>query len=356
MLTPRILWLFESANHSGVVFAAKQIIPYLHKLGAGLYIFALKSGEMEQDFAMLRCPVERFPYMGSWLLGRSAVNEAKKLGIQLVHAQSTSMLKQAKNMAAKLACPFIVTANRMDDSDFLKSAGFCGNGIIAVSDAIKERLANISCIQQKRIKVIPNAIDLSRFPRFNMNLRTVMNRVPVVGTFGQLAERKGQRIFLQAVKILLDQGIDAEFVLLGDGPDRPALRELAVELGVAKRVTFTPQTVSGQISHLDILVEPSFQEGLGLSVMQAMAAGVPVVASGVGGLYSLIEDGKTGIMVQAGEAVSLAEAIRLLLENPAERLELARQAREKIEKEFNADIVSEQLLSYYNSLLGQYSQ
>ena len=149
------------------------------------------------------------------------------------------------------------------------------------------------------------------------------------------------------MRALLDRGLDAEFVVLGDGPDRSALRRLADELCIGRRVTFTPRTVSGQLTQLDLLVEPSLQEGLGLSVMQAMAMGVPVVGTGVGGLYSLIEDGKTGLMVAANDPLGLADAIWRVLHYQQERIDMARQARELIENRFSADLVARRLGEYY---------
>lgn len=84
-----------------------------------------------------------------------------------------------------------------------------------------------------------------------------------------------------------------------------------------------------------------------MSVMMAMATGVPVVATGVGGLYDLIEDGVTGVMVPAGDAQALADAIWRLLHNGAERREMAKQARNMIEKEFSSELVAKKLLGYY---------
>lgn len=355
MNAKRPLWLIESPDQSGVSYAARNLVAGMTRDGLSMEIFALRDGESAEDFRLLGCQVKIYPHMGSRFLGRSAFEEARLLQIGIVHAKTPALIKRGLSLAKKLDVPFVVTANRMEDEELKQLVRFPGQGVVAVSEALRERLANSAGIPSSNIRVIPNGLDLTRIDKPNFTHQTfIPGRLPVVGTLGQLAERKGQRVFLQAVKELLNRGLDAEFVILGDGPDRVALRNLAKELNVAKRVTFTPQTVSGQLTQLDVLVEPSLQEGLGLSVMQAMAMGVPVVGTGVGGLYSLIEDGKTGIMVPANNPTALADAIWRILSNPIERVDMARQARELIEAEFNVDLVAERMDQYYKEIISEF--
>lgn len=339
----------ESPNHSGMSVANRNLAAGMIKIGCKPEIFALKDGENAPDFAMTGSSVRIFPHMGHPLLSGTAYREASLLEVNLVHALSSEVLKRAEKMAKKLNAPLVVTCNRLEENDLKRLIGFSGQGVVAVSRAIHERIVNVAGIPRERIKVIHNGLDLSVMPRpsFTEKDAPAAWRCPVIGTLGHLSQKKGQRVFLQAVKILIARGLDAEFVVLGDGPDRLALRTLADELNVTKRVTFTPHTVSGQLGQLDVLVEPSLQEGLGMSVMMAMATGVPVVATGVGGLYDLIEDGATGVMVPAGDAEALADAIWRLLKNGAERREMAKQARDSIEREFSAELVAKRLLDYY---------
>lgn len=351
---PRPLWILAAPHHSGTTFANRNLATGLVKIGATPTLFVLANGECAVDFEQVGVQVRVFPHLGGLLRGNAAVREAVALNITVVHALSPDVLRRAERLARKLNVPLLVTVNRLEENEIASMNDFRGQGVVAVSTAIRERIVNAAGLAQNRIRVIHNGIDLSRFPRPSFNPasavdQTVPWRTPVIGTLGQLAEKKGQRVFLKAVRLLMDKGMDAEFVILGDGPDRLALRNLAEKLNIAKRVTFTPQTVSGQLSQLDLLVEPSLQEGLGVSVMQAMAMGVPVVATGVGGLYDLIEDGHTGLMVQANDHVALADAIWRVLHNASERVEMARQAREMIEREFSADLMGQRLAEYYQS-------
>ena len=351
------LWLMDSPNHSGMSVANRNLAAGMVRVGCKPEIFARNDGENAYDFQSTGCSVRIFPHLGSAFRGGSAIREAEESGVNLVHALSADLSKKAERIARKLDVPFLVTCNRLEENEIRSMSGFRGQGVVAVSRAIRERIVNLGGLTQDRIRVIHNGLDLSRFPRpsFTENNALRAYHCPVIGTLGHLSKKKGQRVFLQAVKILLDKGLDAEFVVLGDGPDRLALRGLADELNVTRRVTFTPHTVSGQLNQLDLLVEPSLQEGLGMSVMQAMATGVPVVATGVGGLYDLIEDGVTGIMVPAADAVALADAMYRLLSNSSERIELAKQAREMIEKEFSAELVAQKHVEYYRECVELYA-
>ncbi|MDR3211123.1 MAG: glycosyltransferase family 4 protein [Planctomycetota bacterium] len=346
-----VLWLIESPDQSGIAFAAKHMAGGLIGSGVKLSMMAIRPGVNAEDFAQLGCPVQVFPRLGSFLFGGPSLAAARKLEIDLIHTLTPNLARQGLSLAKRLKVPIVATVNRMDWEEIRHIADFRGTGVIAVSDAIRERLANTAGIPQHKIRVIPTGLDLSKLPRPDFSPIQESLFTPVVGTLGQLTERKGQRVFLLAAANILRRGFDAEFVIFGDGPDRMALRQLATELKINKRVTFAPQTLSGQLVRINVLVEPSLQEGLGLSVMQAMAMGVPVVGTGVGGLYSLIEDGKTGLMVQANNPQALASAIWRVLKHPEDSLEMARMARELIEEQFSIEVVIPILVDYYRSII-----
>ena len=353
---PRPLWLMDSPNHSGVAVASLHLAAGMCRTETAPEIFALSDGEHHGDFTDMGCRLHVFPRFGGLFLGRAAKRAALAAGVSLVHALSPDLAGRGLRLARGLGVPLAVTFNRLEEDEIVRASGLGpAHGLVAISRAIMERMVNLAGVARDRVRIIGNGLDLQRLPRPAFgDAQAAPGRIPVVGTLGRLSEKKGQRFFLQAVKLLLAKGMDAEFVVLGDGPDRAALRRLADELEVANRVTFTPHSVSGQLSQFDILVEPSLQEGLGVSVMQAMAMGVPVVASGVGGIYDLIDDGITGVMVPASDPQALADAIHGLLQNPYQRLEMARQARDKIEREFSSDLVAGKLADFYRECLNSF--
>ncbi len=350
----RILLILDALDMSGVAFSAQNLVKGLRANGAEVMVLASAGGAREENFREAGARILVSRYLGVPILGRGILHRVREFSPQIVHAQSISALGVGCRMASDLGLPLAVTANRLEDS--ADTAIHCKTNItiIAVSDAIRERLINQGGLQREQIRVIPNGLDLEHFPCPDWNLDEPRAHLPVVGTYGTLTEQKGQRVFLQAVSLVLARGVDAEFLIMGHGPDKPVLRRMAEELGVTSRVTFSPGTTTDMrnIRAIDLFVEPTFQEGLGLSVLQAMASGVPVIASGVGGLYSLVDDNETGILVASGDPEALANAICDLLASPAKRLELARHARERVEKDFNTKKIAGQLLEAYDSITG----
>ena len=226
---------------------------------------------------------------------------------------------------------------------------------IAVSEALRAQMISSHRVPRNMVSVIPNGIDLSHYPlsgREQVSGDRKRRHNPVVASLGRLAPHKGQRTLLHAAKEVLAKLPGVEFLILGDGPDLPALRKLAAELGISHRVTFADyQRLNAlPLRDIDIFVEPSHVEGLGLSVMQAMAWGRPVVASGVGGLYSLVQDGETGLLVPKDNPAALAVAMGELRSDPVKAAEMGRHGRERIESDFNISRAADRHLELYAEL------
>lgn len=347
----RILLTLNALDMSGIAFSTLNLIPGLLSKGARVMVLAREGGEREESFRSLGVEVALHSYVGVPLLRRGALAAVDRWKPHLVHAQALDVAPVSAELARHCGIPLVVTVNRLGQEErFL--ADHTGIGVIAVSDAIRERLTNRAGIDRERVICIPNGLDLRHFPA----PRFVDKKpgLPVVGTYGRLAEEKGQRVFLEAAARLLKDGVDAEFLIMGQGPDKVQLRKLANTHGIRHRLTFVPPTSSDNrnLGHLDVFVEPSYQEGLGLSVLQAMATGVPVVASGVGGIYNLIEDGETGVLVNKGDPEGLSKAIRQMLNRPAERTEMARAARQRVEERFESSVVAKKVLQFYSTRAG----
>ena len=349
----KIILVLSALDMSGPAFAALNLIPSLMSNGKTVMVIGLNGGEREELFKELGCEVKIMPKLGKALIGRKSLEEIKEFNPDIIHAQSLNTVKRLIGIVSNIGCPLIITVNRIDINENEDISLFKDYNIIALSDAIKERLINRDGFQQEKVCVIPNGIDLKHFP-FTDNLEDNddSNNLPVIGTYGTLVESKGQRDFLQAIAILKEKGIDAEFLIMGHGPDKPKLREMAEDLGIARRLTFSSSTIidTKNINSIDIFVEPTRQEGFGMSVLQAMASGIPVVACGVGGIYSLIEDRKNGLLIPAGDADAMCEAICTLLKDKKLSKELILKAREKVEKEFSSKRIASILIEYYEEI------
>ncbi len=159
----------------------------------------------------------------------------------------------------------------------------------------------------------------------------------VVGWIGRLVPAKAPQVFLEAVARASHQVPRLKALIVGDGPLRAELEAQARRLGISDRVIFAGlrQDVPSLLTGMEALVFSSEREGLSIAMLEAMAAGTPVIATRVGGTPELIEDGRTGLLVPSGDARALAEALATVLRDPALADRLRQSARERIEREFS---------------------
>jgi glycosyltransferase involved in cell wall biosynthesis len=176
----------------------------------------------------------------------------------------------------------------------------------------------------------------------------------LVGTLGRLVEpKKGLRTFLAAAARVAVAEPRARFVLIGDGPARAELERRSASLGIRERVRFHGEEARPDrlLPGLDILAQPSLWEGFGLSVVEAMAAAVPVVASRVGGIPEVARDDREAVLVPAGDAARLAEALVALLRDPQRAARLGAAGRKRALEEFSLDRLVEETAALYDGLL-----
>jgi glycosyltransferase involved in cell wall biosynthesis len=173
----------------------------------------------------------------------------------------------------------------------------------------------------------------------------------LVVAVGQLSEIKGHRYLIEAWPEVVRAHPAARLVLVGDGPRGPALQEQARRLGVDGSVFFLGFRPDGRryAAAADVFVQPSLTEGMPNAVLEAMAAGRPVIATRVGGVPELITDGETGRLVPPADPAALAAAIASLLADEAERLRLGGAARARTRAEFSADTVRSAFEGLYRS-------
>lgn len=216
--------------------------------------------------------------------------------------------------------------------------------VIAVSNETRNRLLAVG-VPADRISVIHNAIvtrnyDPTLVPKGGFRARFGISATArLIGYVGRLSPEKGQRELLLAAVDVIRTHADVRIVLVGDGPDDVALRQLAVDLGIASAVTFTGHLsdVRGVFRDLDILALTSYTEGFPNVVLEALCMDVPVVASDVGGVRELVEDGVTGLLIPPGAPDRIAAALRRLLDDPAFAAGLASAGKRVVFETFSFD-------------------
>ena len=186
------------------------------------------------------------------------------------------------------------------------------DGVVAISQKIADLLVE-GGVGREKIRVIHSGIDPAPFQIRRGGHRA--SDVPVIGTAAVLEERKGHRYLLEAAALLKQQRHRLKYYFAGAGSAMGRLKKLAVQLGLREEVVFMGfvSDVPAFLSSVDLFVLPSLYEGLGVGVLEAMAAGKPVVATRVGGLPELIEDQVTGFLVPPRDPGALAGAISQLL-------------------------------------------
>ena len=217
--------------------------------------------------------------------------------------------------------------------------------VIAVSQAVADSLHDFD---PARIAVIHNGIDLSRFTRVSAArdwlknfINTDIQNSFLVGMVGHLAPIKGQEEFIRAAAIVGSQRSDVAFVIAGEdksrgGANRQHLERLINDLGLDGRVHLLGwvDDVPRLLSTLDLLISPSRSEPFGLSIVEGMACGVPVIATRSEGALEILEDGVTGKLLPSGNPDEIAEAIISLLDDEEQRGRYVAQALEVVREKF----------------------
>ncbi len=223
---------------------------------------------------------------------------------------------------------------------FLRLAKRLVDKFIAVSRATAQVLMDLAGIAPSQITVISNFYDQNRFKpstigesdRINARTEFGISRESfVIGFVGRLNEVKGCEYLLRAMS-QLDQGV--QLLIAGDGPLIEYLKQVVKDLAVEDRVTFLGflEDTTPLYSILDLLVVPSRSESFGLSVIEGQAMGVPVIASRVGGLSEVVEDGVTGLLFAPENADDLVEKIRCLMQDDALRARIQNAAFESVKR------------------------
>lgn len=223
--------------------------------------------------------------------------------------------------------------------------------ILCCSHAVLSHATQTVGLPRALLLAIPNGIDPAP-PGGRAEAIRLLGDVtgPLVGCLGQIATHKGQETLLRACALLALERTPPTVVLIGDGPDRARLERMAGEAGIASRVVFLGERLDARrlLPALDLVVVPSIaREGLGLATLEAMDAGRPVVASRVGGLVEVVEEGRTGLLVPPGDPIALASAIRSVLERPDRGRGLGEAGRLRVEAEFRAAVMARRVLAVY---------
>ncbi len=278
------------------------------------------------------------------------------------HATSAYLAKQILRKENK-NIKFITTLHGTDitlaglEPSFLPLVKFSieeSDGVTAVSRFLKEKTITNYQID-KEIEVIPNFIDSNLYKRvkdgkFRMHLACCGEKILVHVSNFRVVKRVTDTI---RILELVNKEIPAKLVLVGDGPDRSECERLARDLGLEKRVIFLGKQdgLSQILSASDVFLMPSQSESFGLSALEAMSCGVPVVSSSVGGLPELIVHNENGFIAEIGDVERMARYTLDLLTNERKYNRFAGNSRKRAVEEFDIKKIIPRYVDYYNRIL-----
>jgi glycosyltransferase involved in cell wall biosynthesis len=226
--------------------------------------------------------------------------------------------------------------------------------VVAVSEEVRQRLLKAGVLQE-RIRIIPNGIDLRPFTveRAPDPIDWSKDRPAMIGMVARLSAEKGVDLFLRAAAQVAGTISHARFVIVGDGPDRDELEAMIDQLKLRPFVLMLGRRndMPAQYASFDVLVSSSRKEGLPIAILEAMASGLPLVATAVGDVCNVVRNGETGILLPTGDPGALASAIVDLVRDHAKRRRLGSAARQWVESQYSAERMSNEYLDTYKDAL-----
>ncbi len=280
--------------------------------------------------------------------------------IDLIHAHTRVTQVLAALLSYYQKVPYVTTCHGFFKKRLGRRIFGCwGQKAVAISEAVKNQLIHDFKVDENRVVLIHTGIELDKFLQnisdekaAKSKRRWNLDGAHVIGTIGRLSSVKGQDVLLRAAKRLVEDFSDVKVLLVGDGPDEDRLRRLSAKLGLDKNVIFAgsvDDTIEA-IPAMDIFILPSIKEGLGLSLVEAMAFGRPCIASRVGGIESLIEDGVTGMLVKPGDPDELARAVKYMFYNQEKAEVFKEAARKRVVEDFDIEKMASQVEKVYRLL------
>jgi glycosyltransferase involved in cell wall biosynthesis len=270
---------------------------------------------------------------------------------EIVHAHGLRGAWIASLARGKRGTPFVFTAHNLAPpigrvaGFFLRSVCRRAAAVICVSSAVADSLAPY--LGRREAVVVPNGIDLTLFDR--LPAKANEDGMSHVVAIGRLSPEKGFDLLVEAAALL--PGV--RFSLAGEGPERERLAQRIREHDVTDRFALLGQVedIPALLASADVVTVPSRSEGQGFVAIEAMAAGRPVVASRVGGLVETVVEGGIGLLVAAGDASALADALRELVADEGRRAAFGEAGRKRVEEHYTMGRMVDKVVTVYTALI-----
>lgn len=328
-------------------------------------------GDIYHEFTQLGAQVVDFSDRGSQsrYLARRIRNYVSAHEVRIVHTHSprarlaAAMALVATPQTAHLATEHLLYASQDRRWGLVyvfldRSTLYPTDHIVAVSKTMQRQLVALPGLDLSRVTAVQNAIDCDSYfaPEQRAPCRTEFGLAPdacVIGYTGRIESVKRLDLLLAGFATVVARHPQAHLMLVGEGRQRPGLETLAAGLGISDAVIWTGfrQDIPRLLAAMDVYVQASVNEGLSLSILEAMAAGKAIVATDVGGAQEVLTHQKTGILVAPGSSSAIGAALADLLDHPQKRTALATAARDHVIQEFGVAKMVEGYRGVYERLI-----
>jgi glycosyltransferase involved in cell wall biosynthesis len=364
-----ILFLISSEGYYGVENMLVSLAQQLDQQGCRTVVGVFRNSqnphvEVAQQAERQGIAVEIIPCNGRW--DWSVVSQIRRLvkkhDVDVLHPHGYKADLYAWAAAAGSRVALVATSHNWPSKalsmrayavvDRLALRSF--DKVVVVSDAVAQILRR-SGVANEKVELIPNGVDLARFRDVAPALRTETREgaEPIVGFVGRLVAEKGGVALLHAAQRVLAKRAKTKFVLVGEGPARQEWEALSRELGIDRQITFTGarNDMPEVYASFDAMVLPSEIEALPMCLLEAMAAGKPVIATRVGAIPRLIMNGTTGLLIEPGDVNGLTKAILRVLEDRDFARRLGEKGRERVAQHFSAEQMAKNYIGTYEQVL-----
>jgi len=279
---------------------------------------------------------------------------SRKEKFDIIHAQTrvTQVLAWYLSIITKI--PYVTTCHGFFRNKLGRQLFPCwGKMVFAISDAVKKHLMIDFCVSSKKIALVPNGIEVEKFTVSEKRL-DLLHKDRTVGIIARLSSVKGHVYLIQAMAEVVKEFPDARLFIFGQGKIKYELVRLVEKLKISEKIFFLPavSNTAEVLQEIDIFVMPSIQEGLGLSILEAQASGLPVVASNVGGIPTIVKHDVSGLLFNPKDPAALSGAILRLMEDRKLAIRLGAKGRKDVEQLFNLQIMTRKVEQVYKEVIG----
>ena len=377
--TLRVLTLtpfYPNAENAAEGCFISEVLPRTQQLGVSNHVIAVRPRHRRRVHALraqIRCDWNHYfcfpgnaglPTAGSLLaesLGGLVEGIHQAEAIDLIHAHAALPCGDAaERLSRKFGIPFVVSVHGLDVFLERQAGKTLGRWCRGLSERVYRNARAVICISEKvrecvgsiasNARVIHNGVDAETFSPAPEQKNPL-----VVLSVGNLIPTKGHALLLRAYSQAIGAAAGCELQIIGEGPELPSLKRLALQFGIGSSVRFlgkqTREQVAQAMKRCAVFALPSSYEGLGCVYLEAMACGKPAIACEGQGIDEIIKHGANGLLVQAESALQLAESLQVLIQNEGLRERLGRAARQTILQGHTLEQQAAELAELYRECL-----